>query len=64
MSVDPRDVLHFAKGMLWSLFKLVERCPDINFRESMKSIGICDLARTIKYFENLLKEEAEKKKND
>lgn len=54
--VAPGDVLHFAEGMLYSLNRLIERCPVDGFKSSMRNIGITSLARTIKYWKNKLKE--------
>ena len=62
--VMPGDVLHFAEGMLYSLYRLIERCPVKGFKSSMRNIGITELARNINYWKMQLKEKEENEKEE
>ena len=61
--VHPSDILHFSEGLLYSFNKLLDMCPNTDFRISMKSIVVTDWARNIKYWKKKLLEEKEKRQN-
>ena len=54
--VQPSDILHFSEGMLHAFNKLLDMCPNVDFRISMKNIVVTDWARNLKYWKKKLEE--------
>ena len=59
--VTPEDIMHFTGGILSALNDLIDKCPNEDFRGSMK-FGIIDLSWKMKLWKKKIQEE--KKKND
>ena len=53
--VTPDDIIHFTGGILSALNDLIDKCPNEDFRGSMK-FGIIDLSWKMKYWKKVLED--------
>lgn len=61
--VTPDDIIHFSAGLLYALNKLLDKCPNADFRYSMRNICVTEWARNLKYWKNKLEEKKNERNN-